>query len=289
MNSKNKSKLVNSPNFIGIGAIKCGTTWLHACLKEHPDIFSPKTKEIEFFNKRYALGTNWYLDQFANAKNKISGEFTPAYLHDPICVDRIYALNPEVRIIVCLRNPLDRCFSHFMMKNRESRKTINKKLKQFDTEIRSEKNDYLLHGRYAEQLQSYIDRFGRDRVHIVLFDEIIKNPLTVLKNIFLFLGVEENFIPNSINLKINPASAYRNTLLFSYLRKLVQFIERNISPRLILKMKTNGFRDKIINWWRIEKQNKNMLEETKIYLKDYYAKPNQELEKLIDMDLSIWS
>jgi hypothetical protein len=276
------------PDFIGIGAIKSGTTWLHACLAEHPDIFTPPTKELEFFTLRYELGDAWYRGLFADAGDRLAGESTPAYLHDRRCAERIHAANPGAKLIVCLRNPADRAFSHFMMKNRESRSPATEKIRRFDATIRESGNDYVACGLYAEQLRPYLERFGRANMIVILYDDIAADPTSVIARVYDFLGVDAGFVPDALHRRINPAARYRNAAAFAWLRKAVQFTEQRLFSRLILWMKTSGLRDRVLDWWRIPEANVQMLPQSREFLDRFYAEPNLELERLLDLDLSAW-
>ncbi len=288
MTKETDNKPGNWPDFIGIGAIKSGTTWLHACLAEHPEIYTPGTKELEFFSTRYELGSEWYRQLFSDANGRLSGESTPAYLHSPECAARIYDANPQARLIVCLRNPADRAFSHFMMANRESRSSPEEKLHEFDSAIRNTAIKYAQFGLYANQLKPFFDRFGKDNIHIVLFDDIEADPSAVVRETFDFLGVDNTFVPDSLYRKVNPAARYRNAAAFSLLRKLIRYVENNIFAGLILWMKTSGIRDRVLNWWRIPQTNLEMLPETRKFLDEFYSSPNHQLERLISTDLSRW-
>ena len=276
------------PDFIGIGAIKSGTTWLHACIEEHPQIFAPGTKELEYFNKRYSLGDEWYMAHFANPENLLAGESTPAYLHTPGCAEKIFSAAPNAKLIVCLRNPIDRAYSHFMMAQRESSLAITEKIKKFDNEIRSVDSDYIEFGYYAKQLMKFIQLYSRSKIHVVLYDDIESEPSEVVENVYEFLGVDQSFKPQSLNRRINPAARYRNARLFALLRKAIKFSEEKLFTKLILWMKTNGIRDLVLNWWRIPQDNSAMLPQSRRYLNEKYEQANIDLEKLLEIDLSIW-
>ena len=288
MTSNNHQNLAKWPDFIGIGAIKSGTTWLHACLAEHPEIHTPDTKEIDYFSERYELGHDWYQKLFANPKNLLAGEYTPKYLHNPACAERIHAVTPNAKLLVCLRNPVDRAFSHFMMANRESNQTSNEKIQAFDKLIREKSNKYVRYGLYENQLKPYVDLFGIKNIHIVLFDDINKNPDKVISDTYTFLGIDAKYIPLNLHQKINPAARYRNAAAFSSLRNVIQYAEKTLFSRLILWLKTNGVRDKVLNWWRIPQVNVEMLPASRKFLKDHYANPNSALSKLVGRDLSHW-
>jgi hypothetical protein len=276
------------PDFIGIGAIKSGTTWLHACLAEHPEILTPNTKELEYFSKRFDLGISWYKDQFAGVNGRICGESTPAYLHTEGCAERIYTHNPRTKLIVCLRNPVDRAISHFMMNAREAIKDNKQKIEEFEEVILTPDNIFLSYGLYAKQLGPFISRFGTKRIHFILFDDIVTSPLTVVQNVYQFLNVQSDFIPNALYQRINPSSKYRSIRIFRILRKIVRFTEQHLFPTFILNIKTSGMRDHVISYFRIEQQQIQIPDLTRQYLINYFRSPNEELQKLTGIDLASW-
>ena len=109
---------VLTPNFLGIGAPRCGTTWLHFLLSNHNDVLMPKKrKELQFFNKNYDKGYDWYLSFFEkpNSQNVPSaiGEITPGYFFDDKCPKRINQFGKVKKFILILRNPVDRTISHY--------------------------------------------------------------------------------------------------------------------------------------------------------------------------------
>ena len=108
---------MNLPDFICIGVQRAGTTWLYECLKEHPEIFVPETKELHFFNDNYEKGMTFYSDFFndANSTKQVIGELTPNYYHDFTALERISQSLPNVKIIFILREPVARAYSHYQL------------------------------------------------------------------------------------------------------------------------------------------------------------------------------
>ena len=109
------------PDFIGIGASKCGTTWLHELLSQHPDVYMPtKRKEIDYFNfdENFEQGIEWYESFFPDAESakqyKTIGEFTPRYLDNSgKCAQRIASMPSVEKLIIMVRNPIDRAYSQY--------------------------------------------------------------------------------------------------------------------------------------------------------------------------------
>lgn len=105
-----------SPDFIGIGVMKAATTWIFQCLVEHPDICGSSKKEIHFFDRpeNYKKGLEYYKAFFNNCSHdKVKGEYTPRYIFSKDAPELIYKNFLDVKIIACLRNPVDRAASHY--------------------------------------------------------------------------------------------------------------------------------------------------------------------------------
>jgi hypothetical protein len=175
-----------------------------------------------------------------------------------------------------------------MMKERESGEADRAKLLRFDEVVRTTGNMFTAYGLYADQLEPYIDRFGVQNMHFVLFDEINANPINVVRETYQFLGADSDFFPDSLNRRINAAARYRNPTIFAALRKMVRFTEQRLFPKLILNMKTGGLRDRVLNWWRIPQKNLPMEDTTRTYLSGYFREPNRKLEQLTGIDASAW-
>src|SRR5690606_33439746 len=102
------------PTFLVIGAARSGSTWISRNLARHPDVFIPKEKELHFFDQRYEEGIEAYRAYVrAATAEKAIGEATPAYLHTPAAAARIRAHLPDVKLIACLRDPIDRLYSRY--------------------------------------------------------------------------------------------------------------------------------------------------------------------------------
>ncbi len=103
-------------DFIGIGAAKAASTWIFTCLNEHPEICSDSRKETNFFSRyyNYKKGIKYYYSLFSHcSEDKIKGEFSPTYISSPQAPYLIYKHFPEVKLIACLRNPVDRAYSEY--------------------------------------------------------------------------------------------------------------------------------------------------------------------------------
>jgi len=142
------------PNFLGIGVQRGGTTWLYEKLKQHSQVCFPKhRKEVHYFDRYYERGKSWYKDIFKHCKGNCKGEITPDYFHEDECPERIYRLIPDVKIILVLRNPIDRAYSHF-----------KKEIRDYSYEgsfadFMSDKQGPVERGLYYKQIKRYLQYF----------------------------------------------------------------------------------------------------------------------------------
>jgi len=207
------------PNFLIIGAMKAGTSSIHLCLKEHPEIFMPELKEIHFFDwdLRYKKGKHFY-ERFFNASRnyKAIGEATPTYLSSIKAPGRIYNIIPEVKLIVSLRNPIDRCISHYRM-DYQSGKT---RLPLY--EALNKERKYLEMGLYYKHLLRYLKYFKKEQFLYVFFDDLDKNPKKFYKSIYRFLEVNDEYIPYNLTTKATAARGERFSIISNFMNLLLR-------------------------------------------------------------------
>jgi hypothetical protein len=203
------------PQFLIIGAQKAGTTTLYKYLDQHPQIMIPGIKEVHFFDLNYEKGMDWY-KQFFKTHNpfcrKIAGEASPYYLFHPLVPQRVAQHLPNARLIVLLRNPVDRAYSHF-------RHEINYKtehLNSFGEAVAMEKQriaadekalmegriqkstayqsfSYISRGMYAKQIERWLEYFPLSQMLFLKSEDFFANPTSELPAVYHFLGVEEIF------------------------------------------------------------------------------------------------
>ncbi len=162
------------PNFIGIGAQRAGTTWLHRCLSEHPQVFVPQPKEVHFFNRQFERGQAWYEERFAGAEGRIAvGEITPNYLNSPAAIPRMASVIPDARLLVVLREPVARAYSAYCL--------YHKQYNGLSFRQACESGRSLVElGLYAEQLQRVFNHYRREQVKVLLYEDIQVRPAQAL-------------------------------------------------------------------------------------------------------------
>ena len=191
------------PNLFLIGAMKSGTSSLHACLDKHPQIFMSKPKEPMFFSREsnFAKGEESYLALFASAGEAlVIGESSTEYSKAPMFMgvpQRIAKFNSEARFIYVMRDPIERTISQYWFKVQH--------LGERQDMLRSIREDshYTDLSHYAMQLTPYFEIFGRDRIFTLTFEEMRDDTSNVIQTLFKWLGVDSTFIPQNLQEKRN--------------------------------------------------------------------------------------
>ncbi len=207
---RQRNKILRKPNFIGVGAGRCGTTSIYQYLNDHPDVYMSPVKEINYFGIRnlernqYGLSFREYLYYFLAAENqKCVGEISPAYLTTPGTASLIKEKLGEVKILITLRDPIDRAISqykHHLEKHKIAdineyfekglQVILNQKQENFQYNwFHPAKN--IMQSVYSEGVKLYINQFGKDNVFIVTYDQIKKDDgFYVLERLCHFLELE---------------------------------------------------------------------------------------------------
>ena len=288
------------PNFLIIGAQKSATTWLATCLGEHPDVFMyiDETKEIYFFNTLFDKGLAWYESHFENWSGEAAvGEATPGYISHPLAPKRIRDTLGEIKLIASLRHPVDRAYSAFWHMLRRGRLPLNTDFcalfRQGDQfEIRSR-------GYYAAQLNRYLEYFPRQKLLILLFEEIFNDSQQTLVDCFKFLEVDPRFEPGNLKANINrgrkdisalnsQARLLQGTLWLAArsAMKIGLFPQRLRKP--VINTGRSLFHKVAFEWGPKQKQFERLDENIRQELLIDYMPDIRQLEDLLGRDLSIW-
>ncbi|MGC9502458.1 tetratricopeptide repeat protein [Baaleninema sp.] len=188
------------PDFIVIGAQKCGTTSLYYYLNEHPNLFLSLNKEIHFWSINYDKGLDWYLAHFPpvpESEYLLTGEASPTYLDFPEAAERLAREFPKMKLIVLLRNPADRAISHYYhwVRLGKEERSLTTAIEQQLQEISSLKNPfglrdrYIIRGLYVEFLKHWFKFFPREQFLVLESERFDREPSTILQQTHQFLGV----------------------------------------------------------------------------------------------------
>ena len=202
MSTSNSYQGLRIPSFLGLGTQRAATTWVHNCLKEHPQVFMPDIKELAFFDLNYDKGQAYYESFFKGATgNEVIGEITPDYIFCEACPERISRHLPNVKVFVILRNPIDRAFSAYKFFGHKHPGL------SFEQAIENEPS-ILAKGLYYEQLQRYFLYFDQKSFLVLFYEDLMENNLRVIQEIYRVIGVDSSFLPSWIgkvsNTKIFP-------------------------------------------------------------------------------------
>ncbi len=200
------------PDLIVIGAQKAGTTSLHAWLTQHPQILPPFEKEVHYFDggldpytDNFVKGTDWYRAHFptgAAAAGKIAFETTPLYLFHPLAASRIKEQVPNAKLIAVLRNPVERAVSHYFHTRRNGGETLSmadafaaeeQRLARAGEDYSSPnyiRHSYKARGRYAEQLDRYMQLFEKDQLLVIDSEGLFERPAEYMQRVYAFAGVD---------------------------------------------------------------------------------------------------
>jgi len=303
-----KETIIKLPNFLIVGAAKSGTTSLYHYLKQHPEIYMPPNKKETFFfaGKKSSLGMgpgnfgkyiiknfNDYKKLFQetdSSKYSAVGEACVAYLYFykksiPNILD--YLKNPK--IIIILRNPTDRAFSNYLHHVRDGLEQLSFEKALNSQKKRKEQNwwwGFQLTdvGFYYHQVKAYLNHFNQ--VKITLFDDLKKDTISLVKDMYEFLGVDNSFTPD-VSIRYNISGVPKNKFIYRFLREpnILKSIVKPITKALIPQEEKRKMIEKV----RMRNlQKPQMKPETRLYLKNLYREDILKLQDLIKRDLSSW-
>jgi len=198
-----KRRKIERLDFILAGAQKSGTTALHYFLAKHPNITMGDQQEIHFFDDEAMFVAQVDYEQLHKhypllASSTIAGDCTPSYIYHQSASERIWNYNPKIKLLVLLRNPVERAFAHWNMQRFKGREPLDffDAVKEEKTRIASAQPDearrfaYVDRGFYAEQLERLFQFFPREQVKIVKFEEFREKQRETLASIFSVLGLD---------------------------------------------------------------------------------------------------
>ncbi len=298
------------PNFFIFGPPKCGTTSIAAYLSEHPLVFMSVPKEPHYFafdlpGERSIKNWDDYLNLFKSAGDNVQilGEASVYYLYSKMAAKNIYEIQPEAKIVVLLRNPVDMVYSL----HNQLLLTLNEDVPDFITawEAQDErilgnriprycKEPMLLQykslGSYAQQLKHLFKIFPESQVKVLFFDDFKKNPSRIYEDILAFIGVPSDGRSNFED--FNPSRVNRSRIISIilnekplYLRKLWKYVK-------IFTGATDETGEKIGKW--IRKRNfryaprRELRESERKLITDSFMDEIEDLEELLGLGLTSW-
>ncbi|HMG37665.1 MAG TPA: sulfotransferase [Nitrososphaeraceae archaeon] len=272
------------PTFLGIGVPRGGTTWLHTLLASHPDIYMPtRRKEIRFFEKYYERGVSWYSTFFCPPEQaeryRAIGEISTQYYDCEECPQRIFTTLPQSKLIIMLRHPVNRAYSHygFVMQRRNYRGSFR--------DFLASRHAALEKGFYSQYLKKYLRYFDRNQILALVFEDVFTDIIKTKKTIADFLDIDIDKFPSSpTNGKINASTVPTHQSLYGFVVKTGRRLRKqNLEPVVDFVMR--------LGIQRILSKGSSMQpldQELKKELSRSYYQEFDELEQCMQIDLSAW-
>ena len=219
------------PDFFVIGSGRTGTTSLYHYLDQHPSLSKSAYDELGYFDDNYHLGLSWYRSLFPSiftkyliklkTNNFMTYDVTPSYVRRPWNAKRIKKLFPDTKLIVILRNPVDRTYSHYHLAEqfgetrtfeeivKEDMDNIlnwNVDLKDDNYFANKVEKSFLARGFYAEQLSIWFKLFSKNQIMIVSSEQLASDTKNTMNSIFQFLNLPKFEIPNTKKVNVSQYS-----------------------------------------------------------------------------------
>lgn len=307
--------MTNTPNLFIVGAPKSGTTSLYEYLKGHPQVFMSVVKEPCYFAADlafdhsgnflvYERDAKLYEDLFAEAGDaRLLGEGSTRYLYSHDAPALIHGASPDARIIAMLRNPVDMIHSLHAHKLAAGTEDIADFEEALDAEADREQgrrlpahsnpklSTYRDRAKFGEQLPRWFDQFGRDRVRVIIFEDMVKDTPGEFRSLLEFLGVDPTYVPESFA-AYNTAHGARSTFIRRVLNgRFPQWLVWGLLPRIIGDTRTRGLVRRFRHSWFHRKPiSKGKLSpELRRRLEDDFAPDVARLSGLLGRDMSqLW-
>lgn len=270
------------PNFLGIGVPRAGTTWLHELLSSHPQVYVPtQRKEIHYFDRYYDRSLDWYERFFPGDEDsnmyRAVGEISPEYIFSRDCLGRIADVPSIRKFILMLRNPIDRAYSFYGLKVR-------------NTNYRGSFDDFLVdqpaalgRGYYSRYIENFCDIFDREQLLVMISESAVADIVSSKATLGRFLDVDPTLFPSEAGkARVNPSYIPRAPKLYSMIVTASKKLRRWDGLTDFVK------RVGVKRWFRTSRALPPISRETRYRLQDVYADEIDKLERLIDVNLDCW-
>jgi len=292
------------PNFIVVGAAKCGTTSLHLYLSEHPEVFMTEKKEIHFFLSANPVwgtwnrGLEWYSSLFEGGKEyPLKGEASPGYTvegHTQDVASKIREVIPNAKLIYLIREPISRTKSHFLefffagyLPKDILLDDIISNQGHDDRPHALYYKEFVYTSLYNRQLSLLLECHELDNIFIATQEQFQAQPKTVLSDLFNFLGVEPTFVPESLNVRLNVSGEKRKKVIDP-----LRFISSSPFYRKLSENIPNQLKDKYRKLISKEVDVSKLTElsiRNEKHLQELFKLDIQKFEAVTNLDISSWT
>lgn len=272
------------PNFLIVGAQKAGTTTLYDILKRHPEVNMSLVKEINFFTseKKISKGLEYYSSFFRppNINQKVTGEASPGYMNFEGVPKMIKDKLGDIKIVMILRDPIDRAMSQYWDNRRHLSEFLNESeiVQKYLTEIYSTSSrGYFSRGVYIKYIKEYLKYFKREYIHIIILEELIREPESILLELYKFLGISSSKETLKLNKASNSSIIWDNKLYLYFLNNPSKniMLPKHLRRFLFFGAKTN---------YKYPHPSSEIIK----ILQDFYEPWNKELESFLGRKMTFW-
>lgn len=268
------------PNFLYIGPDKAGSTWLFRAMSWHPQIYMAPAKDLYFFDRYFQNGIDWYFKHFRGATDElVVGEISHDYLYSVEAANRIADVLPDVRLMVCLREPVDRAFSAYLYLVKHGMFTGS-----FEDALVTWEHTLVEHSLYAKHLAAYVDRFPRSSIYVSSFDSLRSDSNAFVQELFSFLGVLPLELPEELRERTLSAAKSRSVLLASMLKKAA-FVARHIGlANLVGRLKMSKGVQRLLYGEYTDEERPRPRPETVRSLRERFADDVRRCDEMLGTD-----
>lgn len=269
---------MNDIDFLIIGAAKSATTWLQRSLQADPTIYMPNP-ELHYFSREYHRGDDWYLDQYQPSdETALIGEKSNSYMEAPDAAERVAKSLPDVRLIVQLRNPVDRAYSDYCMLYR--RGEVGRNVEEHLDPRKNADQRFIADGFYCDQIQRFADLYPKDRILILLYEDVKNDPQ---KNVALtraFIGAVGEQPEVSVQSKVKDKTT---PMIDPSLKRWLKPLKPIVKP-----FRQNRYFKKLHSQVAAPIEYPAMPDDIRRRLVDHYAGEAARLGALTGRDLTDW-
>lgn len=266
------------PRFIVIGAMKGATTWIAHQLRSHPTLWLPDA-EPHYFSAEYERGPQWYASLFDPApEGRIIGEKSADYLAHPQAAARMASVLPDARLIVQLRDPVQRAYSDYCMLFR--RGMVSGDPRHYLQGADAGQSRFLAGGLYGAHLGRFLLHYPRNQIHVILYETLRHSAEQVIADVCTHIGVPVHIAAEAVESRKNDSAA---PMLPLPVRRLLQPIRPVLDP-----LRANPLFAKLRAWMAAPVRYPPLTDELQQMLRDYYREDILILQDILQKDLGHW-
>lgn len=273
-------ELGSLPQFVVIGAAKAATTWIQAQLQANPAVYMPDP-EPHFFSREFELGERHYRSWFEPAplEATLIGEKSADYLSDPRVPSRLAATVPNAKLVVQLRDPVERAYSDYKMYFR--RGLVSNTPEDYLTTPSNKYPRFLCDGLYGRHIRAWLQHFPRQQILAFRFEDVKENPRAVVEMVSKHIGVDPVF---DVKLAEKPENDSRTRILPLPVRSLLAPLKETVRP-----LRGKAWFESVRSLMAREISYPPLSADLRERLREFYRDDIALTEELLDLDLSSWS